>query len=89
LERTGVTYGETEFVGARANGARFSDCRVLDVRFDGLDAADIVAPRSTWRGVEITGPRLGTLGPYDAEVSGLRLDRCKVGYFGDGRAVRP
>lgn len=82
LTRTGVTYRETELVRATVTGSRFTKARFLDVRFDRLDAPDLVASGSTWRDVEIVGSRLGTLGLYESTVSGLRLERCKVGFLG-------
>ena len=82
LRRQAVSYRETEFVRASATGARFPDCRLLDVRFDRLDAPDLAASHSTWRDVEIVGSRLGTLGLDDSTVNRLRFDRCKVGFLG-------
>ena len=82
LRRQAVTYRETELVRAHAAQARFTECRFLDVRFDALDAPDLVASGSTWRDVEIVGSRLGTFGLYEATVSGVRFDRCKIGFLG-------
>jgi uncharacterized protein YjbI with pentapeptide repeats len=86
VTRTGVTYRETEFVHATASGARLSRCRFLDVRFDRLDAPDVLGSDSTWRRVELASSRVGTLGLDGSTVSGVRLDHCKIGFLGLQRA---
>ena len=82
ITRHDATYRETELVRASVNGGRFTNCRFIDVRFDGLDAPDLVAASSTWRDTEVIGSRLGTAGLYDATVSSLRFERCKIGFLG-------
>ena len=82
VTRHDATYRETELVRATVTGSHFTNCRFIDVRFEGLDAPDLIAARSTWRDTEILGSRLGTAGLYDATVSSLRLERCKIGFLG-------
>ena len=82
VTRRGVSYRETEFIRACASRAAFNNCRFLDVRFDGLDAPDLEASRSTLRDVEIAHSRLGSMDLYGSTVSGVRLSHCKIRLLG-------
>lgn len=85
-EGTGVTYRETEFVRATASRAKLNGCRFLDVRFDRLDAHEVLGSDSTWRRVAFASSRVGTLGLDGSTLSGVRLDHCKIGFLGLQRA---
>jgi hypothetical protein len=47
----------------------------------GLDVPELVAPRSTWRRVEVTGGRIGSAELYDGSWRSVSVTGGKIGYL--------
>lgn len=94
--REGERYEDLDWSGADREFWTFTGCGFRRVNLDGtllrgshlnevtlagLDVPELVAPRSTWRRVELTGGRIGSAEVYDASWRSVSVSGCKIGYL--------
>ena len=63
------------------DGTRLRGSHLNVVTMAGLDVPELVAPRSTWRRVELTGGRIGSAELYDGSWRSVSVSGCKIGYL--------
>jgi hypothetical protein len=94
--REGERYDEVDFTDADLEFASFSACAFHRVRlnearlrgahfaeviFDEVDAAVLAAPRSSWRNVQLTGSRLGSMALYESNWRSVSIEGSKIDYL--------
>ncbi len=73
---TGCAFRRVGLDGTRLRGSHLSV-----VTMSGLDVPELVAPRSTWRRVEVGGGRIGSAELYDGSWRAVTVSGCKIGYL--------
>jgi uncharacterized protein YjbI with pentapeptide repeats len=73
---TGCAFRRVGLDGARLRGSHLNL-----VTMAGLDVPELVAPRSTWRRVDLTGGRIGSAELYDGGWRSVSVSGCKIGYL--------
>ena len=73
---TGCAFRRVNLDGTQLRGSHLSE-----VALTGLDVPELVAPRSTWRRVEMSGGRVGSAELYDGVWRSVRVSGCKIGYL--------
>lgn len=81
LDLTGATFTECELVGITAHGTMLTHARLVETRFERLNAPVLDATRSSWRDVELSGSRVGALDIYDAALSSVRIAGSKLDWI--------
>ena len=79
LEFTSFT--SCAFQQVRLNEARLRGARFAEVPLDEVDAAVLAAPRSSWRNVQLTGSRLGSVQLYESTWRSVTIERSKIDYL--------
>lgn len=79
LEFTSFT--SCAFQQVRLNEARLRGARFAEVALEGVDAAVLAAPRSSWRNVQLTGSRLGSVQLYESTWRSVTIERSKIDYL--------
>lgn len=79
LEFTSFT--SCAFQQVRLNEARLRGARFAEVALKGVDAAVLAAPRSSWRNVQLTGSRLGSVQLYESTWRSVTIERSKIDYL--------
>ena len=79
LEFTSFT--SCAFQQVRLNEARLRGARFAEVTLEGVDAAVLAAPRSSWRNVQLTGSRLGSVQLYESTWRSVTIERSKIDYL--------
>jgi uncharacterized protein YjbI with pentapeptide repeats len=94
--REGERYDDLDWSGADREFWTFTGCAFRRVGLDGtllrgshlnlvtmagLDVPELVAPRSTWRRVDLTGGRIGSAELYDGGWRSVGVSGCKIGYL--------
>jgi uncharacterized protein YjbI with pentapeptide repeats len=95
-DHDGVRFSGQDLSGRELGGSRFVECefhectfgdtnfggvRLIDCRWSGVDAPILRAARSTWRGVEVVGSRVGSAELFDGQWRSVRVADCKLGYL--------
>ena len=78
---TGWAFRRVNLDGTSLRGAHLREVTVT-----GLEVSALVAPRSTWHRVELTGSRIGSAELYDGSWRSVRVTGGKIGYL-NARAV--
>ena len=73
---TGCAFRRTNLDGTALRGSHLNE-----VVLDGLEVAELVAPRSTWRRVELTSSRIGSAEIFDTSWRSVRVSGAKIGYL--------
>ena len=73
---TGCAFRRVNLDGTQLRGTHLSE-----VALTGLDVAELLAPRSTWQRVEVTGGRIGSAELYDGSWRSVQVSGCKIGYL--------
>lgn len=73
---TGCAFRRVNLDGTLLRGSHLSE-----VSMTGLDVPELVAPRSTWRRVELSGGRIGSAELYDGSWRSVTVTGCKIGYL--------
>ena len=73
---TGCAFRRVNLDGTQLRGSHLSE-----VTLEGLDVPELVAPRSSWRQVDLTGGRIGSAELYDGGWRSVSVSGCKVGYL--------
>jgi uncharacterized protein YjbI with pentapeptide repeats len=73
---TGCAFRRVDLDGTQLRGSHLSE-----VALSGLDVPELVAPRSTWRQVEVTGGRIGSAELYDGSWRSVRVSGSKIGFL--------
>jgi uncharacterized protein YjbI with pentapeptide repeats len=95
-DHDGVRFSGQDLSGRELGGARFVECefdqctfgetnfggvRLIDCRWSRVNAPILKAARSTWRGVEVVGSRVGSAELFDGQWRSVRVVDCKLGYL--------
>lgn len=78
---SGITLSECELVGVAAHTTLLQHARLIETRLERLNAPVLDATRSTWRGVELLGSRIGALDIYDAAIRSTRVVGSKFDWI--------
>jgi uncharacterized protein YjbI with pentapeptide repeats len=73
---TGCAFRRVNLDGTRLRGSHLNE-----VVLTGLQVAELVAPRSTWRRVELTDGRIGSAEVFDAGWRSVSVSGAKIGYL--------
>jgi uncharacterized protein YjbI with pentapeptide repeats len=79
LEFTSFT--SCAFQRVRLNEARLRGARFSEVTLEEVDAAVLTAPRSSWRNVQLTGSRLGSMQLYESNWRSVTIEGSKIDYL--------
>ena len=63
-----------------ADDTDLTAARLVDCRLERLSSTYLHSPRSTWRGVELTGSRIGAWEIYDADLESVLIEDCRLGF---------
>ena len=81
VDREFWTFAGCAFRRVNLDGTRLRGSHLNEVIMSGLDVPELVAPRSTWRRVEVAGGRIGSAEVYDATWRSVSVTGCKIGYL--------
>ena len=73
---TGCAFRRVDLDGTSLRGAHLAE-----VTLTALEVSELVAPRSTWQRVELTGGRIGSAELYDGSWRSVGVTGCKIGYL--------
>lgn len=73
---TGCAFQRVSLHRTRLRGAHFADVTLTD-----LEAAELVAPRSSWRSVEVASCRLGAVELYESQWRSVTVSGSKISYL--------
>ena len=73
---TGCAFRRVNLDGTRLRGSHLNE-----VVLAALEVAELVAPRSTWRRVELTGGRIGSAEVFDTSWRSVSVSGAKIGYL--------
>jgi uncharacterized protein YjbI with pentapeptide repeats len=76
-----TSFSSCAFRRVRLNEARLRGAHFAEVTFDEVDAAVLAAPRTSWRNVQLTGSRLGSLELYESNWRSVSIEGSKVDYL--------
>ena len=76
-----MTLTECELVGVTAHTTLLQHARLVETRFERLNAPVLDATRSSWRDVELIGSRIGALDIYDAALRSVRITGSKLDWI--------
>ncbi|HZA71499.1 MAG TPA: pentapeptide repeat-containing protein [Propionibacteriaceae bacterium] len=75
------TFTGCAFRRVNLDGTLLRGTHLNEVTMAGLDVPELVAPRSTWRRVDLTGGRIGSAEVYDTSWRSVSMSECKIGYL--------
>ncbi len=75
-------FQRTQLDGARLRGAHFAESTLTE-----LDVAALTAPRSSWRGVQVSGSRIGAAELYESQFRSVTVATSKLGFVNARSAV--
>ncbi len=78
---TDAAFHECQFSGVTLDDTQMRGIRFVTVEMTNLNAPVLNAPHSEWRDVAITQSRVGAGEFYDADLSGVLIEGCKLGYL--------
>ena len=73
---TGCAFRRVNLDGTRLRGSHLNE-----VVLAALEVVELVAPRSTWRRVELTGGRIGSAEVFDTSWRSVSVSGAKIGYL--------
>jgi uncharacterized protein YjbI with pentapeptide repeats len=73
---TGCAFRRVDLDGTSLRGAHLAE-----VTLTGLEVSELVAPRSSWQRVEVTGGRIGSAELYDGSWRSVSVTGAKIGYL--------
>jgi uncharacterized protein YjbI with pentapeptide repeats len=73
---TGCAFRRVNLDGTSLRGAHLTE-----VTMNGLEVSELIAPRSSWQRVELTGGRIGSAELYDGTWRSVSVTGCKIGYL--------
>jgi uncharacterized protein YjbI with pentapeptide repeats len=76
-----TSFSSCAFHRVRLNEARLRGAHFAEVTFDEVEAAVLAAPRSSWRNVQLTGSRLGSLELYESNWRSVSIEGSKIDYM--------
>ncbi|MDK1326187.1 pentapeptide repeat-containing protein [Arthrobacter sp. zg-Y1143] len=81
LELRGAVFSECSLVSVSLDDADLTAARFLETLLENLYAPVFRAPRTTFRDVELTNPRLGSAELYGGSWNSVRVDGGKIDYL--------
>jgi uncharacterized protein YjbI with pentapeptide repeats len=81
FDREFWTFTGCAFRRVNLDGTELRGTHLNEVTIEGLDVPELLAPRSTWRRVEVTGGRIGSAELYDGSWRSVRVSGSKIGYL--------
>ncbi|HIY23461.1 MAG TPA: pentapeptide repeat-containing protein [Candidatus Brachybacterium merdigallinarum] len=81
LDLTGLVLTECELRGVTAHRTILRSARLLETRIERLNAPVLPATRSTWRGIELSGSRIGAWDFGDGELRQAHLRGSKIDWL--------
>ena len=76
-----TSFSSCAFHRVRLNEAGLRGAHFAEVTFDEVDAAVLAAPRSSWRNVQLTGSRLGSMELYESNWRSVCIEGSKIDYL--------
>ena len=73
---TGCAFRRVDLDGTSLRGVHLTE-----VTLSGLEASELVAPRSMWQRAELTGGRIGSAELYDGSWRSVTVSGAKIGYL--------
>ena len=73
---TACAFHRSDLDGARLRGAHFAEVTMTE-----LDVAELTAPRSSWRSVQVSGSRIGAAELYESHWRSVEIIGSKLGYL--------
>ena len=81
------TFTGCAFRRVNLDGTSLRGTHLTEVTMTGLEVSELVAPRSTWQRVELTGGRIGSAELYDGHWRSVSVTGGKFGYV-NARAAK-
>ena len=79
---SGCAFHRCDLERARLRGAHFAEVTLTE-----LDVAELTAPRSSWRNMQVTGSRIGAAELYESNWRSVEIVGSKLGYLNARTAV--
>ena len=81
IDREFWTFTGCGFRRVNLDGTSLRGAHLTEVTMSGLEVSELMAPRSTWQRVELTGGRIGSAELYDGNWRSVSVTDCKIGYL--------
>ena len=81
IDREFWTFTGCAFRRVNLDGTSLRGAHLTEVTVTGLEVSELIAPRSTWQRVELTGGRIGSAELYGGSWRSVSVTGCKIGYL--------
>jgi uncharacterized protein YjbI with pentapeptide repeats len=81
IDREFWTFTGCAFRRVNLDGTSLRGAHLTEVTMSGLEVSELIAPRSTWQRVELTGGRIGSAELYDGNWRSVSVTGSKIGYL--------